>query len=244
MDCNPAGSSVHGIFQARILKWATIPFSRRSSLPRDWISILSLAGGFFTTDPPRKPNGVPFPPYKFPFHSHSLKCTPRIAANFMKPATQTVPASLFSELWSSPQRGHQLPPHHCGITENNPGSFRADFLLHLFLIFNKTQSLYLKWITNKDLLYRTRNSVWEGSLGENGYMYMYGRVTLLCTRNNHTGDDRGWDGWMASLTRWTWVLVNSGSWWWTGRPGVLRFMGSQRVGHDWATDLIWSDISL
>ena len=51
------------------------------------------------------------------------------------------------------------------------------------------------------------------------------------------GDDRGWDGWIASLTRGTWVWVNSGSWWWTGRPGVLRFMGSQRVGHDWATEL-------
>ena len=51
------------------------------------------------------------------------------------------------------------------------------------------------------------------------------------------GDDRGWDGWMASLTWWTWVWVNSGSWWWTGRPGVLQFMGSQRVGHDWATEL-------
>ena len=54
-------------------------------------------------------------------------------------------------------------------------------------------------------------------------------------------DDRGWDGWMASLTQWTWVRVNSGSWWWTGRPGVLRFMGSQRVGHDWATELNWTD---
>ena len=51
------------------------------------------------------------------------------------------------------------------------------------------------------------------------------------------GDDRGWDGWMASLTRWTWVWVNSRSWWWTGRPGVLRFIGSQRVRHDWATEL-------
>ena len=51
------------------------------------------------------------------------------------------------------------------------------------------------------------------------------------------GDDRGWDGWMASLTQWTWVWVNSGSWWWTGRPGVLQSMGSQRVGHDWATEL-------
>ena len=49
--------------------------------------------------------------------------------------------------------------------------------------------------------------------------------------------DRGWDGWMASLTQWTRVWVNSGSWWWTGRPGVRWFMGSQRVRHDWATEL-------
>ena len=55
------------------------------------------------------------------------------------------------------------------------------------------------------------------------------------------GDNRGWDGWMASLIRWTWVWVNSGSWWWTGRPGVLRFMGSQRVGHDWTTELNWTE---
>ena len=53
------------------------------------------------------------------------------------------------------------------------------------------------------------------------------------------GDDRGWDGWMASLTQWTWVWVDSGSWWWIGRPGVLRFTGSQRVGHGWATELNW-----
>ena len=53
------------------------------------------------------------------------------------------------------------------------------------------------------------------------------------------GDDRGWDGWMASPTQWTWVWVNFGSWWWTRRPGVLRFMGSQRVGHDWVTELNW-----
>ena len=54
------------------------------------------------------------------------------------------------------------------------------------------------------------------------------------------GEDRGWHGWMASPTRWTWVWVNSGSWWWTGRPGVLWFMGSQRVRHDWATELNWT----
>ena len=46
---------------------------------------------------------------------------------------------------------------------------------------------------------------------------------------------------MPSLTRWPWVWMNSGSWWWIGRPGMLWFMGLQRVRHDWATDLIWSD---
>ena len=54
------------------------------------------------------------------------------------------------------------------------------------------------------------------------------------------GDDRGWDGWMASPTQWTWVWVNSRNWWWTGRPGVLRSMGSQTVGHDWVTELNWN----
>ena len=57
-------------------------------------------------------------------------------------------------------------------------------------------------------------------------------------------DDRGWDGWMASLTRWMWVWVKSGSWWWTGRPGVLQFMGSQRVGHDWVTELNSTELIL
>ena len=55
------------------------------------------------------------------------------------------------------------------------------------------------------------------------------------------GDDRGWDGWMASPTQWTWVWVNSGSWWWSGRPNMLPFMGLQRVGHDWVTELNWTD---
>ena len=76
----------------------------------------------------------------------------------------------------------------------------------------------------EELTYWKRLWCWEG-LGAGG-----------------EGDDRGWDGWMASLTRWTWVWVNSGSWWWTGRPGVLQFMGSQRVGQDWETELNWPPI--
>ena len=55
------------------------------------------------------------------------------------------------------------------------------------------------------------------------------------------GDDRGWDGWMASLTQWTWVWACSGSWWWTGKPGMLQFMGLHRIRHDWATELTWID---
>ena len=54
-------------------------------------------------------------------------------------------------------------------------------------------------------------------------------------------EERGWDGWMAAPTRWTWVWVNSGSWWWTERPGMLQSMGSQRVGHDWETELNWTE---
>ena len=55
---------------------------------------------------------------------------------------------------------------------------------------------------------------------------------------------RGWDGWMASLTQWTWVWVNCRIWWWRGRPGMLQFIGSQRVGHGWVTELNWTEISM
>ena len=74
----------------------------------------------------------------------------------------------------------------------------------------------------EELTYWKRPWCWEG-LGAGG-----------------EGDDRGWDGWMASLTRWTWVLGGSRSWWWTGKPGVLLSMGLQRVQHEWATKLNWA----
>ena len=71
--------------------------------------------------------------------------------------------------------------------------------------------------------------------------YMQVRKQQLCIiyilKVGGEGEDRGWDGWMASLTQWTRVWVNSGSWRWTGRPGVLQSRGLQRVRHDWATEL-------
>ena len=67
-----------------------------------------------------------------------------------------------------------------------------------------------------------------------GKTLMLGRIRGKRRRRN-----RGWDGWIASLTQWTWVWANSRSWWWTGKPDVLQSMGSQKVGHDWATELNW-----
>ena len=68
-----------------------------------------------------------------------------------------------------------------------------------------------------------------------------GKTLMLAKlKAGEEGDDRGWYGWMASLTQWTWVWVNSRSWWWTGRPGVLHSIGSQRVRHDGVTELSWS----
>ena len=98
---------------------------------------------------------------------------------------------------------------------------------NMFLDGQKLPKLWLYWtlyMLCEELTCWKRLWCWEG-LGAGG-----------------EGDDRGWDGWMTSLTRWTWVWVNSGSWWWTGRPGELQFMGLQRVGHDWATELNWTDI--
>ena len=57
------------------------------------------------------------------------------------------------------------------------------------------------------------------------------------------GDGRKWDGWMASPAQWTWVWASSGSWWWTGKPGLLHSMGSQRVRLDWAAELNWKENS-
>ena len=66
--------------------------------------------------------------------------------------------------------------------------------------------------------------------------------SLMLGRTEGRRGDRGRDGWMASPTQRIWVWVKSRSWWWTGRPGVLWFMGSQRAGHDWATELNWTEL--
>ena len=96
------------------------------------------------------------------------------------------------------------------------------------LIYFSSQTQFLAWRDKQEYLYLfNTNHYWK---------------RLWCWEGLGAGgeeDDR-WDGWMASLTQWTWVSENSRSWWWTRRPGVLQFMGLQRVGHDWATELNWT----
>ena len=70
------------------------------------------------------------------------------------------------------------------------------------------------------------------------------RIRSMHMKAGGEGDNRGWDGWMATSTRWTWVWTGSGSWWWwTGRPGVLQSMGMQRVGREWETELKYTNHS-
>ena len=112
---------------------------------------------------------------------------------------------------------------------------------HLFNIYNKLMRMGLIWLLIYTYIY-WKNWPWSWS---------YNSLATWCEELTHwkrpwcwerlraggEGDDRGWDGWMASLTWWTWVWASSRSWWWTGKPGVLQSMGSQRVGHDWVTEL-------
>ena len=90
-------------------------------------------------------------------------------------------------------------------------------------------------IKNKTICHSNILATWCEELTHLKRPWCWGRL-----KAGGEGDNRGWDGWMASLTQWTWVWVNSRSWWWTGRPGVLQSMGSQSVGHDWATELKWT----
>ena len=115
-------------------------------------------------------------------------------------------------LWVS--LGLQGDPKQSILKEISPGCSLEGLMLKL-----KFQYLATSW---DELSHWKRPWSWE-RLGTGG-----------------EANDRGWDGWMASLTRWTWVWVNSVDCWWTGRPGVQQYMGSQRSGRDWATELIWT----
>ena len=122
---------------------------------------------------------------------------------------------------------------------------------HQLLKFTQTHVHWVPWTarrSNQSILKEIRAGVhwkdWCWSWNSNILAAWCEELTHLkrpwCwerLRAGGEGDNRGWDGWMASLTQWTWVWVNFRSWWWTGRPGMLQSMGLQRVRHDWVTEL-------
>ena len=152
------------------------------------------------------------------FHSYSLFLTKAYSCDSDGSIT-------LQKWWNS----GAFPWMHC--PSSNTGTQGLSLFMDKWLLFSynfglmdrdgiSLEGMMLSWNSStlatscEELTHWKRLWCWEG-LGAGG-----------------EGDDRGWDGWMTSLTWRTWVWVNSGSLWWTGRPGVLRFMGSQRVGHD------------
>ena len=129
-------------------------------------------------------------------------------------------------------------------------------ILTLEVVSERRAGLPVLWSSFLLVIYFTHGSVYIPSVRWRDWCWSWNSKSLAtwCEELTHLkrpwcwerlkaggeGDDRGWDGSVASLTQWSWVWVNSGSWWWTGRPGVLCSMGSRRVGHDRATELNWS----
>ena len=140
--------------------------------------------------------------------------------------------TLCAELWGKHCRA-LLTKRASHPQEHSAWTLGRQPRIHLFIPYAATQGAPEMMLKLK--LQYFGHLMWRVDLLEKTLM-------LGGIRGRGEGDDRGWDIWMASLTQWTWVWVNSGCWWWTGRPGVLQFMGSQRVGQDcdW-TELNWTE---
>ena len=111
------------------------------------------------------------------------------------------------------------------------------FPFHLISVFLIWQNIRRDWCWSWN---SNTSATWCEELTHLKRLWCWERV-----KAGGEGDNRGWDyGWTASATQWRWVSVDSGSWWWIGRPGVLWFMGSQRLGHHWATELNWTELTM
>ena len=114
----------------------------------------------------------------------------------------------------------------------------GEFITHKYLINISNMSSIHKFITLYDFL-ESKETSWNSNTLATWCKELTHLKRPWCWERlkvGGEGDNRGWDGWMASPTQWTWVWVSSGSWWWTGKPGVLQSMGLQRVRHDWGTE--------
>ena len=132
--------------------------------------------------------------------------------------------------------------------------FFTGFVLNIFFIYKEVRAPWIARRSNQSILkeispeYSLEGLMLMLKLQYFGYL-MWRTDSLerfWCWERLKTGreeDNRGWDGWMASPTRWTWGWASSRSWWWTWKPGMLQYMGSQRVRHDRANELNWITLS-
>jgi len=152
--------------------------------------------------------------------------------------------------YESAKASHRWAENICSLIRNKE-------LIHIKNIYSTTKKKTLLWSRSKghEKAFHKKGTL-KWSIKDWCWSWNSNTLATSCKELTHwkrlwcweglgavgERDDRGWDGWMASPTWWTWVWVNSGSWWWTGRPGVLRFMVSQRVWtrlSDW-TELNWN----
>ena len=211
------GSSVHGILQARIPKRVTISFSGRSSWPRDRTYISLTAGRYLTIWATRE----------------AQICMNVYIYIYIHVKAMVFPVVMYGcESW----------------TVKKAKSQRID----AFTLWCWKRHFRVPWTarrSNQPILKEISPECWKDwcwSWSSNTLATWCEELTHLkrpwcweTLKAGGEGDDRGWDGWMASPTQWTWVWINSGSWWWTRMPGVLQSMGLQRVRRDWVTGLNW-----
>ena len=188
MDWSLPGSSIQRIFQARVLDWVAISFSRGSSQPRDQTQVSRIVGRCLTVWATREDGRR--------IDAFELWCWRRLLR---------VP-------WTARRSNQSI------LKEITPGCSWKDWC----------------WSLNSNTL-----ATWCKELTHLKRLWCWERL-----KAGGEGDNRGRDCWMASPTQWMRVWVNSRSWWWTGRPAMLWFMGSQRVRHNWVTELNWTEGSL
>ena len=287
MDCSLPDSSIHGIFQARILEWAAISFSRRSSRPRDWTQVSRIVGRRFTVWATRESSMlllrvVQFQP-NIPTHNSKIwyQAVDSISSSELVRSQTWSQYLLLLKLRRTLWGSWAWEPFSPSISSRQDSSLHdlpwvpkvRDITLPTKVYLVKTMVFPVvmygceSW-TIKKAEHQRINALklwcWEKTLESpldtrrcnksilkeinpeyslEGLMLKlklqyFGHLMEETThykrpwgwerlKTGGEGDDRGWDGWMASPTQWTWVWAGSGRWWRAGFPGVLQCMGLQ-----------------
>ena len=198
MDYSPPGFSIHGVFQARKQKWVAISFSKGSSWPRDQTCPSCIAW---------QVDSSPLSYLESPWDISCLTAATAITAVRHVIETVTVlykwilEALKIQSLWT---RGKFMWTTSSCLPVS---AIRVQFWIH------STGSWLISWYW---MLYSCLSATWCEELTHQKSPWCWERLKVAAE-----GHDRGWNGWMASLTRWAWIWASSRSWWWTGKPGVL-----------------------